>query len=588
MRRSRWLFAAALPLAALSSCLLPSFENVPGASGGAGGLAGSAGQAGEAGSVADAGEAGAAGTGTPVALANDSYSIEQGQTLSISAPGVLENDAGSSLSVTAFDATDTARPRAYDADALSIDESGALTFTPQADFFGAYRVEYSVRDKDGQSATASVTIEVRPVDAKLGTLRDGVGGFVIEGSANDAIGGVISAAGDVNKDGFDDILVGAPQAGSGAGRAYLVYGRAKPANVELQDLPPKSSEKSFCYFEGEAGEGAANSLAAIGDLDHDGYADFAVAASGAANGAVHVVRGGAASGGTALAQLPANRHITITGNATTRIGRLVSRGGDVNGDGVPDLLIAGDSGLRGYLFAVPGSASPQSSSIEAVSGLLQVESDSDNEGLPSSMDVVGNVDGDDRAEVVMGSLASMVMLKGGDTYPANNGGMISTVGNAFGWRQPLAHHVLQPVVVGAGNVDADAQKRDDVVLCEQLDEIACRVVFSPPVSLDAGWQITGFGAMPKLAHGADINGDGASDLFFADASSLYVVFGKRSGHAPIALSALGDAGFRFSAEGAGKVDSVATLGDVNGDGIADYAVGDSSANRVYVVLGGKY
>ncbi len=95
-----------------------------------------------------------------------------------------------------------------------------------------------------------------------------------------------------------------------------------------------------------------------------------------------------------------------------------------------------------------------------------------------------------------------------------------------------------------------------------------------------------------MTHGADINADGFSDLVFGDAQRSYIVFGKRSGHNPVDVSALGDAGFSFQAEGSDSVSSVATVGDVNGDGIADYAIGVSKANggtgSVYVVFGEKY
>ena len=596
MRSLRYVAAASVLLSAFSGCLLPSFKNVddaPVPQGGGAGVqnAGAAGE--EAGHVGQAGEAGA-GSIAPEPV-DDVFTVLQGGTLTIAAPGVLENDAGSSLTVSAGDGTDTQRPKKYDAVSLLIDSDGSLKFEPQADFFGIYTIEYTVRDKDGLTATANVTIHVQPVSARLAAVRDGIGGYVIDGAATDGIGTAVSGAGDVNKDGFDDILIGAPSAGdNGAGRAYVVYGRGKAASVSLKALPVKSTERSFFDFDGADGDGVGNSVARIGDLNGDGYSDFAVAASKAAPaGSVYVLYGGALSGGIALGSLSAQRGVTLTGDASP-IGALIGHAGDVNGDGTPDLLVSGALD-NGRVYAVLGSKALKGGVIDSLPGLFQIDGDLKNEALPQSLDAVGHVTSDALDEVVMASFTTVAVLQGQKAaYPPKDDVGISTDGKTGGgWRYYLKANVV-PAVAGAGNVDGDAAGTDDLVLCEALAAASaqCRVVMSPPVLLDSGWNFTGFSQLPKLSHGADINGDGFSDLLFGDATKAYVVFGKRSGHTPVDVSALGDAGFAFEAETGAQVDSVATIGDVNGDGIADYAIGDSSANSgagsVFVVFGEKY
>ena len=590
--RLRYWAAAALPLLAFSGCLLPSFKNVdePAVAGGAG-LGGGSGAAGSEPLAGEGGEAGSA----ALAPVDDVFSMLQGRTLKVPAPGVLENDAGSSLSVSVTDDTDTQRPKKYDATSLLIDADGSLTFKPQADFFGVYTIEYTVRDKDGLTATANVKVHVQPVKAQLATVRDGIGGFVIDGAANDALGTALAAAGDVNHDGFDDILLGAPTAGSkGAGRAYVVYGRAKSAKVTLRALAAKSTERTFFDFDGADGDGAGNSVAGIGDLDGDGFSDFAVAASAAAPaGSVYVLYGGALSGGIALSALGAERGVTLTGD-TSPIGALISRAGDVNGDGTPDLLVSG-SADNGRVYAVLGSSTLMPAVIDALPSLLKIDGDAQNEALPQSMDTVGHVTTDRRDEVVLGSLVAVTMLNGTKgAYPTRDGSEVSTDGSRNGWRYALTNNVAPAVAVaGAGNVDGDAAGTDDVLICETRDaELQCRVVFGPPVLLNDGWTFTGFSQLPTVTHGADLSGDGFSDLLLGDGPAAYVVFGKRSGHAPVDVTALGDAGVSFTTEAGQAVDSVATVGDVNGDGIADYAIGVSTANTgtgsVYVIFGDKY
>jgi hypothetical protein len=596
MRALGYVAAVTLPVLILSSCLLPSFDNVAATSGSGGtGTGGASPEAGPGGVNDTAGEAGQAGGGAalPMPVA-DAFSMLQGGSLTIPAPGVLENDAGASLIVDVVDDTDATRPKQYDAAELSIDADGTLKFQPQADFFGTYSLVYTVRDKDGATAQATVKIYVQPVDASLATVRDGVGGFVIDGAASDAIGGAVAAAGDVNHDGFGDILIGAPTAGAaGAGRVYVVYGRATPTKVTLKALPAKSSERTFFELDGAASDGAGNSLAGIGDINGDEFSDFAVAATAGNGGlgSVYVVLGGALSGAVGLDSLSATQGATLTGKSAP-IGALISHGGDVDGDGIPDLLVSGAS-ANGRVYAVPGGKALKSTAIDDIPGLLQIENDSINEVL--GLDYVGNVDGHLGDEIAMTNHGSVVMVQGtapGGAYPVNTG-KLSTTGDAGGgWRYTLLDQTKKAAVAGAGDVDGDPAHSADLLICETVSgQIACRVVLSPPQTLDAGWNFVGFKELPRLAHGADINGDGFSDVLFGESSKLYAVFGKRSGLADVDVTALGDAGFTLNTEGSERVDSVTTLGDVNGDGALDYAVGvpgaSQGAGSVYVVFGSK-
>ena len=595
MRALGYAALASLPILILSSCLLPSFENGPDQSVNAG----SGGTGGEAGSPAggDAGQAGEAGGSTvPPTPVDDAFTILQGATLNVPAPGVLENDAGSSLEVSALDDTDPLRPKKYDAVALSIGAKGALEFTPPPSFFGAYSLVYTVRDKDGQTAQASVKINVQPVAAQLATVRDGIGGFVIDGTNTDGIGSAVAAAGDVNNDGFDDILIGAPSSGANAsGRAYVVYGRAKPAAVTLKGLAAKTSERGYFEIDGANGDGAGNSVAGIGDVNGDKFSDFAVAASAGNStyGSVYIVYGGALTGALAAG----SAGITLNGSDSAPIGDIVSHAGDVNGDGTPDLLVSGRF-LKGRVYAVLGGKNLKSANIDDLPDLLEIDGASPGDSLPVSMDYVGRVDSDTKDEIVMASIKSITMLLGrAGAYPANTG-VVSSDGSTGGWLYGLDTPTTMPapktnpVVAGAGNVDGDPSHSADLLICELASGApTCRVVFGPPVALDAGWDFSGFSALPRVAHGADINGDGFSDVLFADASNVYGVFGKRSGHTPVDVTALGSAGFTLTAESGHSVSSVVTVGDVNGDGAQDYAVGDASASSgagsVFIVYGSK-
>ena len=183
--------------------------------------------------------------------------------------------------------------------------------------------------------------------------------WTLEGSESGAnLGYAVAGLGDLNNDGYDDILVGAPNAdgiGTNSGQVYLYLGTSTgPATT------------ATWTGDGEAaGDGFGQSIAALGDLNGDGYADFAVGApdydvsTSGAEGAVYIYLGNS-SGSPTLSQ----RLDGATADAS--FGSSVSGGQDFDGDGYTDLLIGSpsyDDGytLQGAAFAHYGTISGFSS-----------------------------------------------------------------------------------------------------------------------------------------------------------------------------------------------------------------------------------
>lgn len=150
----------------------------------------------------------------------------------------------------------------------------------------------------------------------------------------------VSSIGDVNGDGYDDILVGAPDAGAGQqGKVYLYYGG--PGGPGLS--------AGWSLLGSGAGHRLGFAVSAAGDLNGDGYADFALGAIGA--GYVYIYLGGP-SGPAATPQL------LLPGTIADQYGFALAPAGDVNGDGYGDLLIGAPSaGGVGQAYLYPGSAS---------------------------------------------------------------------------------------------------------------------------------------------------------------------------------------------------------------------------------------
>src|SRR6185369_974479 len=180
----------------------------------------------------------------------------------------------------------------------------------------------------GLSATPSWTATTTISGAKLGTAVAGVG--------------------DVNGDGYDDVIVGAPgfTGGVGVGRVSLFLG----SSTGLAVSPAQT-------FQGDASDTAfGRAVSAAGDVNGDGFADFAVGdehyPGGGDAGRVRIYHGSSGAIGA-----PA---LTFSGPNGSRTGASISTAGDVNADGFADLAIGAPdyddgSGARGRVTVLQGS-----------------------------------------------------------------------------------------------------------------------------------------------------------------------------------------------------------------------------------------
>lgn len=215
---------------------------------------------------------------------------------------------------------------------------------------------------------------------------DGSAGFVINGiAAYDVAGTSISQLVDLNNDSINDIIIGAPKAdpnGAGSGQAYVIFGRNSgdnfPAVFELSDLVSAAGSRGF-IIDGEYGD-LGQSVSNAGDLNNDGLADAAIAAP-YANGAgsVYVVYGRETAKGNpfpAVLQAGDIRNPAQTNDATTNptppsgtvidgfvlkglTGYTISPAGDINHDGISDLLIGAHAvnNFSGNTYVVYGASS---------------------------------------------------------------------------------------------------------------------------------------------------------------------------------------------------------------------------------------
>ncbi len=190
---------------------------------------------------------------------------------------------------------------------------------------------------------------------------DGSSGFVINGiDAGDSSGYAVNGIGDVNGDGFDDIIIGAPQAdpdGLGtAGESYVVFGTNAGFDAVLE-LSSLDGSNGFVLKGVEEYDFSGYAVNGIGDINGDGFDDLVVSAKPSYYpdlGAIYVVLGDASF--DAAFDLNRSNFVLRSFESYDYAGRSVSGAGDINGDGFDDLII-GASGVYEFVTEPNGDVS---------------------------------------------------------------------------------------------------------------------------------------------------------------------------------------------------------------------------------------
>jgi hypothetical protein len=248
----------------------------------------------------------------------------------------------------------------------------------------------------------------------IGGAQTGFRMFYDDGEGNQAFasaGYSVSSAGDVNGDGLADLLVGATGAGGatfasvGAGNAYIVFGKTDASAINLFDLEQTNNTQGY-VIKGEAKDDELGfSVRSAGDVNGDGLADVIVGTpyNSANAGAAYVVFGKKDGGNVDLSNLPAENGFTFRGLADEYAGYSVSSAGDVNGDGLADLIVGTAGGNKSYvIFGKAGITDVQASDLAAGSGGFVIDGLADPDASRYAVSAAGDVNGDGFADLIVG------------------------------------------------------------------------------------------------------------------------------------------------------------------------------------------
>ncbi|MBV6478413.1 MAG: hypothetical protein HGGPFJEG_01168 [Ignavibacteria bacterium] len=386
-------------------------------------------------------------------------------------------------------------------------------------------------------------------------------------------GVVVSYAGDVNGDGFSDVVVGADRYNSDYGRVYVYFGGAAMNATADVIMTGENSNYLFGTY-----------LSTAGDINKDGYSDIIIGAYAQDTGKVYVYFGGLAMNATA--------DIIISSETPgERFASKVTGGNDVTGDDNPDFLVSAFSYNfntgRVYMF-------DYSLSGEIISDLI-LTGESINNSFGSSVSSAGDLNGDGYSDFIVGS----------PQYNSNKGRAFIYLGGLLLNNVPditldaaLTDNFFGTSVSSAGDVNNDGYSDAIVGASHHFGSgIGRAYIYFGGMSMDNIADVTlegeggHFGV--SVSSAGDVNNDNYSDVivgayrYNSSTGKAYIYFGGATMNDVADIRMTGEDSYCIFGS------SVSSAGDVNNDGFSDVVIGaphdfdPADTGKVFVFFGGS-
>ncbi len=397
----------------------------------------------------------------------------------------------------------------------------------------------------------------------------------------------VASAGDVNGDGFSDVIIGANLYDDGVnideGRAFVYHGSASGLSATPNNTPD-DADQLYANF--------GTSVASAGDVNGDGYSDVIV-------GAYQFEDGGNVNEGRAFVYHGSATGLSATPNNTpddadqvgANFGISVASAGDLNGDGYSDVIVgawAYDDGGNideGRAYVYFGSAT----GLSATPNSTPDDADKASNWFATSVASAGDINGDGYSDVIIGAQGDNDCTSIGEgwafIYHGSPDGL--SVSSTWTAESNLAYSFYGVSVSSAGDVNGDGYS-DVIIGAHQFSNgeaaegkayvyhgSATGLSLTPNWTAESNQAFAYFGVTVSCA--GDVNGDGYSDIIVAatafdngetNEGRVFVYHGS-----PTGLSASANWTAESNQASAGLGVGVRGAGDVNGDGYADVIVG---------------
>jgi hypothetical protein len=362
-----------------------------------------------------------------------------------------------------------------------------------------------------------------------------------------SFGQSISNAGDVNGDGFDDAVVGMPN----AARVFVFYGSPTGLSDHHTQIIAPFSGANYAYC-----------VSAAGDVNGDGYDDLLIGHHGISLAYLYY---GSAGG----IQAASGSYTVFTG--ITGLGERVADAGDINGDGYDDILITAPQANRLFVFngSENGFLTNQPVSVSTADWTYYYSGGTSKFGFSAAC--AGDVNGDGYDDILAGGFYSGVVFA---FY-----GSASGLPPHYTWVQSNANYFGRSVA-SAGDVNGDGF--DDVLIGTQGDQVFAYYGSAGGLVTNVSWYLPyGIG----VSAAGDFNHDGYDDVMVSNYSQhrVNLYFGSASG-LPIGAN-VNTANWVSANEATYFGMDFSFGGDLNGDGRDDILVGTYGTGYAFAWYG---